>query len=509
MARQTGSSKLIYISINTCLQPGFVGTGVQSAAPPQLTLYVSTQSSNRQPGPGSTGQQRSITLNEGFASSTIEADGNWYMSVHAPSLPSNFSGVWNYELAVSIDDYYHSVNDSTSNLFLIDSDSEAALLVTNNLTQASPSSPSYKQWMQLAAPYVVFATNANDTVTMGLSNSFCGLNKNSQIRGNQDEVEGNSTNVQMQMITRGLGNKPKEQFYVTALNHSSSYYATLARVGNSTASGAGVIGVGGKVWSPMSFQTKTDGNCALLFNLSFCSEVAYAVPSNPDIVSNYTHFQSIYDDYVLGYYQNFNYSIQQVPCQTDPDAQYSLARNCDDCKSAYKDWLCAVSIPRCEDFSSDSKYFRQPRNVGQRFLNGTRLPASYLDQSYIPMYDAPTLEGTVAFKQTYGSSVATNRSRNPIIDSKIAPGPYKEVLPCDDLCYGLMQSCPAALGFGCPYPGRGLEAGYGNRDGNGNGSLSCSFLGAYVYTGGSSPLMEKLWLSIGIAGIAAASILFL
>jgi calcium channel MID1 len=425
------------------------------------------------------------------------------MSVHAPELPDNFTGVWNYELAVSIDDFYHTLDGADSNLFSVDTDSSAALLVTNNLTQANASSQSFKQWMELTSPFVVFASNANETGTMGLSNSFCGLNKNSQIVGAQDEADGNSTNVQMQMITRGLGNKPKEQFYVTALNRSSTYRATLAMVGNSTDSGQGVVGGGGKVWQTINFRTKTDGNCALLYNLDFCSEVAYAVPSTPDIVSNYTNFQFIYDNYALTYYHNFNYSLQQIPCHTTADAQYSLARNCADCAKAYKEWLCAVSIPRCEDFSNDAPHLHR-RNMGQSFINGTMLASSVLEHPYTPMSDAPTLEGTVAYSQTYISSMATNSSRNPMIDNKIAPGPYKEILPCEDLCYSLMQSCPAALGFGCPFPGKGLETSYGKRTGNGNGSLSCSFLGAYIYTGESGFLHGDLWRVLGVATVLSA-----
>lgn len=37
-----------------------------------------------------------------------------------------------------------------------------------------------------------------------------------------------------------------------------------------------------------------------------------------------------------------------------------------------------------------------------------------------------------------------------MIDQMIKPGPWKEVLPCEDLCYRLVQSCPAALLFACP-----------------------------------------------------------
>ena len=108
-----------------------------------------------------------------------------------------------------------------------------------------------------------------------------------------------------------------------------------------------------------------------------------------------------------------------------------------------------------------------------------------------------------AFQQTYISSFATNQSRNTDIDASIAPGPYKEVKPCEDLCYSLMQSCPAALGFVCPYPGRGLEASYGKR--GAPGTIECSFLGAYYYQSGAPRAEPRL---LGYFLLAAWAVLF-
>ena len=86
------------------------------------------------------------------------------------------------------------------------------------------------------------------------------------------------------------------------------------------------------------------------------------------------------------------------------------------------------------------------------------------------------------------NSFAANASRNPIIDDEIRPGPYKEVLPCQDLCWDLVQSCPAALGFGCPLSGRGLEESYGTR--NGSGFITCSYLGAAYFLNGAARIGE-------------------
>ncbi|EME48291.1 calcium channel-like protein [Dothistroma septosporum NZE10] len=497
----------IYISANTCRQPIWSGSGTQDIPAPQLTLYVSNVAGNKKLGPDGVSQTE-YPFDGGFVNATIDAaSGTWHMAVSAPELDSNFTGSWSYDLAVSIDDYFYAANTTDPFLYLVDTDSNAALMVTDNLTQANPSSPEFQQWMNLSAPFTLFALNANFTGLMGLENSFCGLqtfvSNNSQIMSNKDDLEGVSDHVQMGMITRGLGNKPKQQFYATGLNSSSQYRAFLAMDGNSTASGNGVVGGGGKVWGTgVDFTTKSDGNCQLLFNLTFCNEVAYAAPSNPsnEAYKNYSAFQEFYDNYTTTWYAPFNYTLAQIPCNTTSDAQYSLAKNCNHCAAAYKEWLCAVSIPRCEDFSNNAT-FLQPRNVAQPFYNSTSLPDDFLSSTYIAMSDAPTIQGTTAFIQTYNSSFATNRSRNANIDQYIMPGPYKEVLPCEDLCYSLMQSCPASMNFACPYPGRGLEASYGRR--TGDGQVTCSYLGAVYYLNGATSFGGVLRKAVAVAVVTA------
>lgn len=84
-------------------------------------------------------------------------------------------------------------------------------------------------------------------------------------------------------------------------------------------------------------------------------------------------------------------------------------------------------------------------------------------------------------------------SRNPFIDEKVVPGPYKEVLPCDDLCYNVVQSCPASMGFQCPLEGdMGFNLSYGIRPVSEDGTpikstqITCNYPGAayFLATGG-------------------------
>lgn len=480
--RQASDSRVVYISVTTCLQPIWNGTTNQTSVPPQLTLYVSNSTTNKEPGPsGPAASQVAIKLNEGFANYSMNATTDVYMSVHAPDMPANFSGIWNYEIAASIDNYYHGAHPDSPFLYLVDTDTHAALLVTNNLTQTNASDPVYQKWMNLTSPFTVFVQPTADKKLDGMRNSYCGMT--------HANINNASSSIESGMITRGLGHKPKEQFYIQNLNGSTSYFGVLAMEGNSTNTGPGVVGGGGQIWQAVNFKTKADNNCALVFNLTFCHDVAYAVPSNPETYPDQPSLSAVYDSYAAGMYQNFEKSLAQIACNTTLSAQYSPAKNCDDCADAYKQWLCAVTMPRCEDYSSPLPWL-QPRNMGQQPINTSTSVGSMpnpdmymriqdqLNQQYAPMASAPG--DSNAFRQTYGSVAASNSSRNPgIIVDKIQPGPYKEVKPCEDLCFSLVRSCPASLGFGCPDPGRGLEVDYGQR--SDDGEVTCSYLGAVYY----------------------------
>ena len=463
-SRQSG--RQVFITLNTCMQPSANTTDARPTEliPPQLQMYISQSETNLNPGPLVTDQdQRTIDVDGGYALVILDSDSAVYVGITAPDA-TGFTGSWNYEIAASIDAPYHGANTTWPNLFFVDGDNHAALLVTNDTTQANATDSVYQEWLDLRPPYGMFAHPQTSPAILGVRHSYCGLKNNAGILANLESVDNQNVAI---MTNRGLRGKPKEQFYITALDASASYYGFLGMQGNSTASGAGVVGGGGYVWTNMSFNTKSLSNCALMYNLSFCSEVAYAVPTNPDLFSPTTGLPELaatYDAYAARMYQYFNYSLQQIPCNTTSSAQYSLVRNCTDCARAYKQWLCAVTIPRCEDYNQTGPGL-MARNVGQSFSNGSSI-------ADLPGWNAD-------LQQPLLDAVATNSSRNPNIDDKIRPGPYKELLPCEDLCYDLVQSCPASLGFSCPLKGRGLEQSYGFRSGPDN--LTCSYLGAAFF----------------------------
>ncbi|KAH8821679.1 BcMID1, Ca2+ channel protein [Xylogone sp. PMI_703] len=474
------ANRTLYISVNTCQQPTSQDTN--KGPPPQLVLYISQSENNTAPGPaGDPKTQQAFPLVEGAILLNLTASGDVYMGLSGVNT-TDYDGVWNAEIAASIDAPYHYYNDDDPNLFLVDSDSSSALLITNNLTTAAVNSSIFREWLQTPPPFVMFASSHDDTAVVGLRGSYCGLEKTAQIAATKD---GQGTGlVQTGITTRGLGGLPKQQFYFNGLSVASSYYGILAMNGNSTATGTGVIGGGGKVYKAMNFTTLSDGNCAVIFNLSFCDQTAYAVPGNPRNFPNFTSLAAFYDNATQSSYQFFQKVLAQIPCNTTSSAQYSLARTCDDCAAAYKEWLCSVSIPRCTDFSSTLPWL-QERNMGQPFPNGTMLPQPLLDLAK--------------------ESKFLNSSRNPNVDSAVQPGPYKEVLPCNDMCYNIVQSCPASMGFACPLPRQmGFNLSYGLRpDGTPEqeGQITCNYPGAAWYLGSGSRKGAPVLLAIAIAAL--------
>lgn len=244
--RANGTTQ-VFISINTCLQPQWNGTGPQAQSPPQLSMVVTAPTFTQ-----------SVTLDEGFASVTFNATSSIDITVEAPSLNQDFTGGWNYELAASVDNYYHNVGlNPDPPLYWVDSDTTAALLVTANLTYDDPSSLVYQQWMNSSNPFVIYVQNAEyDNVIDGVRNSFCGLqNAPIEFTANPQDPQGITSRVQMGMINRST--QPQQQFYVKNLNGSATYEAILAMQGNSSARGAGVVGGGGWVSQARYLSTKS------------------------------------------------------------------------------------------------------------------------------------------------------------------------------------------------------------------------------------------------------------
>lgn len=472
--QSTRTSGIVYISVNACIQPRPIqNTTVEP--PPQLQLYVSLSEDNPNPGPSQDATTQQMTLLEGGAAMLqINATGDIFIGLYGENTTA-YTDVWNAQIAASIDGYYHTFhNESDSNLFLVDSDSSSALLITGNLTNENSSSPVYQAWMNTPPPFTLFAVNKDDRSILGLQNSYCGLKQFASIAPTANR---SADNVEAAITNRG-NNQPRQQFYVDGLTKSSTYNIALGIAGNTTGDG-NVVGGGGQIWPMTNFTTLSDDNCAVVYDLSFCTQTAYAVPGNLNNFPNASSLAAFYDNATQAQYQFFENVLAQIPCETTSSAQYSLARNCSDCATAYKEWLCSVSIPRCTDWSSALPWL-QSRNMIQPFPNGTLL-------------DPTTVRNG-------NESAFTRSSRNPNIDLSVQPGPYKEVLPCDDLCYNVVQSCPASMGFTCPRPGQlGFNQSYGQMpDGSTEqrNQITCNYPGAaFDLSSSGSPIFfpHMIW----------------
>ena len=486
------SPGVLYISFTTCIQPSSKDPN-PNGPPGQLELYVSTDTGNQQPSKDRNNYV--VNIVEGFGWLNISAKDDVYFGVFAPTNDA-FTGVYNYQLTASIDGFFASYYDEEFISF-VDSDSNSALLYTKNTTNDNSSTVTFQSWMKGPPAFSLYVQNRDNPSIIGMQNSICALEQFADIR--------DPSSIDTGMIV-SPDNGPKQQFHVRNLNASSNYYAITAIKGNSTKDGNGVVGGGGTLWNllnsthSVNFTTKSgmatsklykhkltvsfqDNNCALLFNLTFCTSVAYAAPANPNNFTDLPGLAEKYDDYARQQYTNFSYSLQQIPCDTTSSAQYSLTRNCDDCDKAYKEWLCAVTIPRCEDFTNSASYLR-PRNINAEFTNKTLTALTKTD---------PIFNGEYKDRWYY------NQSRNPMIDTDINPGPYKELLPCSDLCYELVRSCPASLQFVCPLEGHGLNYTYGRMSNNGN--ITCNNPGAGINRG--IPLRSTSKLALWIAICAA------
>ena len=234
----------LYISLTTCLQPVAKNSSANGSLD-QLELYVSKSSNNQHP--DAKNNDYVVPVNGGFGWLNISVSNDVYFGVYAPA-NDGYDGFYNYQLTASIDGFYaSSYNDS--NVYFIDSDTNSALLYTQNTTSSTDSSNStFQEWMKNPPVFRLFVQNQENASILGVRNSVCGLQNLAQIQG--------WPAIETDMTAAGDG-LPKQQFHVKNLNRSSSYYAIVAMGGNSTEQQSGVVGGGGTVWNYANITTKS------------------------------------------------------------------------------------------------------------------------------------------------------------------------------------------------------------------------------------------------------------
>jgi len=251
--RQQGEVWL-YTTLSICGQPSARDSNLKGPQNP-LVLYTSQSAANQYPGPDVNQQQGNYTSDEGFVNYTSSTSGDTYFGVYAPPNPG-FSGNFSYQLTSSIEEPY-TYSYSFRGLYFMDSDRNSSLLITSNLTAPNAS---VQEWIRTGGPFDIFVHDTTDVTIKGLLRSYCGLNKTAQIRG-RSEIESGMTTV-----ADGLA---KQQFYISGLNKSTSYYAVMALKSKYAQPGPTNVGGGGMLWEPFNFTTKSGLYSTLLDFVTF------------------------------------------------------------------------------------------------------------------------------------------------------------------------------------------------------------------------------------------------
>ncbi|ORZ12650.1 stretch-activated Ca2+-permeable channel component-domain-containing protein, partial [Absidia repens] len=375
---------IIYLTLTSCSQP--IPPPNYNGEIPSIDIYLSTVNTNKLPGP--TNHQNNNTVDDTLPGRISWQGGDHltelWIGVAAPTLTPGWTGEWTYELAVSTTQWMHPFYQQNDTWTLEDTDSNHALFlsadylsnnnrpnVTALLTQDVPKELKYSYCAAKLHPAPNYSVNVTDTT-----------------RGRIDD------------------NHLRQQLMISNLTQGQTYQAYMIKQDNA------ITGIA----SPLDIQMKSDPHCRMIYDLDFCDDVAYSVPTDPN--QDIWNITRSYDDQVKELFAPFGTALTQFNCNS---TQYSLVRNCDDCYRDYKRWLCAVTIPRCTSSTTDTP---------------TSASLSDNQEELLP---------------TVGTRDVTNgSSRNPWIDETYKPSGWTELLPCIDLCYHVVQSCPPFLQFNCP-----------------------------------------------------------
>lgn len=297
------------------------------------------------------------------------------------------NGTFTIELGISQENLLFQWDNKTW-VSLVDTDDTSALFMTGNLTTSYSNASDIVESSSNLYTIHIFHDEESNYFT-SLNRSWCSI-------VNADELVPQS-NITYSFTQRGGG--LKEQIYVRGLEPATSYVAYVTQDFFHKDNG-------GVVFDRLFFTTEEPDTCQLIFNLTFCENVAYSVPrsANVEIDTSFENLAKLYDTYAESIYENFTKALQQIPCDAEDDQRYSPIVTCDDCATSYKNWLCAVTIPRCTT-NEETEYRHRP----------------------------------------------LNNSRNDYINEKVdPPSPYYEILPCIDMCHAIVRDCPSDFNFGCP-----------------------------------------------------------
>lgn len=201
-----------------------------------------------------------------------------------------------------------------------------------------------------------------------------------------------------------------------------------------------------------------------MYDIDACPSVAYAVPAPTSLDT--PSLVSFFNSTISASMTNFTRTMTTFPCDSDM-GMYSVVSTCDDCINAYRDYLCAVTMPRCTDAPSnatlnDTTTSAWSSSDGQ----GPPLPSYAIPSDYTtslvrtdPFASRTPLFGPSNLSTTFPSLF--NSSYRPTQSNLVAesPFPYTETPPCLDVCYLVEARCPPFLGWTCPKDNDGSPGG--------------------------------------------------
>ncbi|CCC67548.1 hypothetical protein NCAS_0A09900 [Naumovozyma castellii] len=340
---------------------------------------------------------------------------------------------WEYRLSISENDLVYQW-DYRSWLQVLDTDHSSALLITGNVSTDAKVYHNYSIYDPSLYDLYIYSYEDSLKFDQDLNISLCAVKNGPYLvtseGSNNLSKSLEVTDLKIQKSIEDSAAGVSEYFYITGLNSSTTYAAYLTKkIGKS----GNITDVGGVLFSKEYFSTKDTDTCSLIYGLDFCTGVAYSVPTSSLAFGNKTLLAETYDHIASAIYGNFSKALQLISCDAESDARYSPIRTCDDCATSYRNWVCAVSIPRCS--TSSSEYFVHRDHLDNR-------------NSYINTFIKPSRD-------------------------------YFEVLPCIDMCHAMVRDCPSDFGFACPNPKRDddlLNYSY-NYYRSGTNLETCNFIG--------------------------------
>ncbi|ODV63252.1 Mid1p ASCRUDRAFT_73151 [Ascoidea rubescens DSM 1968] len=381
-----------------------------------------------------------------------------YILVKAPDLDYiDEDEVWSYQIGASQSNLIYQWDDRNW-ISLVDTDDTSTLFSTGNLSEVTNHTDSsdfleITTSLESASDYDIYVYKYSDNSSFGeyqfngLNRSWCAVKNNPSLYKTSD----------MQTSFTRRGGLFKKQFYLDGLNASTKYIVYSLQNFNGT--------LGGVVFNHFVFETKSSNSCQLIYDLEFCSDIAYTVPAstiypNVPLARNSSTIDSdnmtlpeFYDNYAKSIFENFEKNLQQEPCQVKKEERFSPILTCEDCAQSYKDWLCAVTIPRC---TTETRAEYKKREVG--------------------------------------------KSRLEHINELVKPQEYFEILPCLNMCYALPRDCPASFGFQCPGKNSTVKLSYfwdEDKD-----YATCNFVGKLLTSAAKRLLINHLHIFVSLFIVA-------